>query len=106
MRIVWLHETEPHGEEVALGSPGSAEELAEEAAAAPAVEGVEEQEVQEEDEDLRAASSAVEEAAEEGGVDTSAPSPGEGCSAPWRLRTRSDRKKMNFFLLSVFDIIS
>lgn len=68
---------------MALGFPGSAEEQEEEAAAAPAVEGVEELEVQEEDADLRAASSAVVEAAEEGGADTCAPSPGEGCSFPW-----------------------
>lgn len=68
---------------MALGFPGSAGEQEVEVAAAPAVEGVEEQEVREEDEDLRAASSAAEEAAEEGGADTCAPSPGEGCSFPW-----------------------
>lgn len=86
MRIGWLHETEPRGVEGALGSPGSAGEEEEEAAV-PVVEGVEVQGVaevqEEEDEDLRAASSAVEEAAEEDGADTCAPSPGEGCSFSW-----------------------
>lgn len=112
MHIVWLHETEPRGGEEALGFPGSAGE--EEEAAAPgeaAVEVQEEVEVVEVDEDLRAASSAVGEGAEEGGADTCAPSPGEGAGTlqlfmathgpVQTLRTRSGRENTYFLCVVV-----
>lgn len=77
MRIAWLHGTGLRGAEEALGCRGLAGEevavaLGEEAAVVE--EGVEE----EAGEDLRGASSAVAEAAEVGGADTFAPSPGKG----------------------------
>lgn len=66
----WLHGTEPHGEEEALGCRGL---VGEEAAAALEGGVVEE----EEGEDLRGASSVVGEGAEGGGADMFAPSPGK-----------------------------
>lgn len=74
VHIVWLHETECHGEEEVPACLGL---VVEEAAAV--LEGEEEAE-----EDLRAASSVVGEGAEEGGVDTFAPLPGE---LTWAMTT-------------------
>lgn len=76
VHIVWLHETECHGEEEGPACLGL---VVEEAAAVLEGEGEEEAE-----EDLRAASSVVGEGAEEGGADTFAPLPGE---LTWEMTT-------------------